>query len=46
MTVASEELKPLCAAVSRTQRATGVLTTACRYKEIHATRKTPSGEGA
>ena len=29
-----------------TQRATGVMTTACLYKEINATRETPSGEGA
>ena len=29
-----------------TQRATGVMTTACLYREINATRETPSGEGA
>jgi len=29
-----------------TQRATGVMTTACLYTESNATRETPSGEGA
>ena len=30
----------------RTQRATGVMTTACRYKEIQRNTGNPSGEGA
>ena len=30
----------------RTQRATGVMTTACLDTEINATREAPSGEGA
>ena len=29
-----------------TRRATGVMTTACLYTEINATREAPSGEGA